>query len=144
MSVWKRVGLAFISAALAGLIFTIVAVAADWKSSGTYGLGLFLIGESAFIGAGLVCVLPMIFFFDRYRGWQLWTQAVIGMLLGPVLMFAWLLFIWQTGLKENVQFRAEMLSFPLLFAACISAIATTLYLILARRVSHSASIQPTT
>ena len=139
MSWWKRVLLSFVSAIMADVL--VIGVVCLRNPSGARLDGFLVMSWFAlyFLAPCWILSLPAVVLINNRNGSRLWLLAVIGILIGPVAMFAVHLWLFWHNPTEIWHWPN---SFDY-FAVAISFVATALYLAVLKTSSHR-RIQPTT
>ena len=139
MSWWKRLLLSFISAIMADVI--VIGVVCLRNPSGAKLDGFLMMSVFAlyFLIPCWILPLPAVTLINNPSGPRLWMLAAIGILIGPVAMFAFDLWMFWHNPTQIWQWP-NLFDY---FAAAISLVATILYLS-ALKTSSRRRIQPTT
>ena len=139
MSWWKRVLLSFVSAAIADVI--VIGVVCVRNPSGAKLDGFLVMSWFAlyFLIPCWILSLPAVALINNPSGPRLWMLVGIGILIGPITMFLFDLWMYWHSPTQIWQWP-NMFDY---FAAAISFVATILYLS-ALKTSSRNSIQPST
>jgi hypothetical protein len=126
MSRWKRVVLSLASALGAQLIVGFVQCARGTRGALLEGLIVFMWFGAFLVIPGWIIALPIVLSFKRIDGWRIWIQALLGCLIGPLIMGLIGLFSVLTR-PPTTTWAPGTISFVYL-AAAISILATAIYL----------------
>jgi len=139
MSTWKRVLLSFLSAVIADALVTGVVCLRNPSGARLAGFLVTSVFALYFLIPCWILSLPAVVLIHNTNGPRLWILTVIGILIGPVAMLVF--DVWMFCHNQN-----EIWNWPNLFdyfAAAISLVATLLY-VMVLKTSSSRSIQPST
>ncbi len=134
MSRWKRAGLSLASALLAELLVGIAMSVQGNRSLFLDRSVVFLWFASFLVLPGWLIALPLVLSINRTDGWRLWLLAILGTLIGPVLVGIIGLVITLNS-PPTTTWNSGALDFAYV-ATAISVLTTAIYLISLKALSR--------
>ncbi len=128
MSRWKRVGLSLLSSIIAELIVGLAISFPGGKHLFFEHIFVFIYFASFLVIPGWLISLPIVLFFETDTRSRLFVLAILGALIGPVVILCIALYAESTkSAPSNGTWSNGSMEFVYI-ATAISIVATTLYL----------------